>query len=951
MLRDKYERSSTPGELIGCMFRDKYERSSTPGELIGCMFRDKYERSNTPGELIGCTCMFIDKYEKSITPGELIGCMLRDKYERYSTPGELIGCMFRDKYERSSTPGRKVPSTQQFQRNQSATAQLSWSQPSLVNSPDYQQVGVPPVSPEQLQHDLLVELQGDPADLKSKAWYHGSVSRQRAEGLVTKNGDFLIRDCISNPGNFVLSCCWKGGPLHFVINSTLFDQGPGKLPKVSYHFEELYFSSVQELVQYYMDECKTITDISGAVITTPIARSMPLSFYDSKYGVINSKVNMHGHTYSNITISRNSSVATTMQSVPPNVTLPNPIASMAMSRSLSGSGLSQQHRSPHTPPFGSPLGTSGFSPKVSPSVSPQQDRRITHVERSGSQPLLSVNDVPVFIPPPMDRADSLPVLQDKYRQVTPVRDMPGTFPLEDSGIYKLATPSLSVSSNAPPVSSSVPQPAYFHHRSGSAPVLTPGFNLTQTFDLLTPPTPNNHHVSDSDLSKAPPPKPSRIPSVKYLKKPDIKVRNKALYEDDDRDYSDYGQVKSEPSWLHEPPTRDKEVNEKMYDNSATQLKSLLEPVDVNQNVSKSESRKISDTKFNILDGHDDSNTPAFPLELNLKGGQKVPAKTNQVMEPKVKIPKIESESSFNVNNNTSKLLPNENKLLEPSVLMCVRTHLLETNAQILAKHLTKVDLEHLKVITDDDLGLKVTSGLELITLPQGKQHRLDVLERIYCLQAFIKVMILTCPKVSDRAAMVSQWIQVAVETKGPLGNHFAFENIMEALVSDQIQRLRDTWMVLRQTHTNSAFMFDTKLRPAFRMLHDGSSSLPVHDVSIPSINPIVHLLERTLDDKSYLPWETTDINNSLDVMLIHLDLARIITAQCGMYKVTGKLRIKDLEICREKYEMFHTVFHLRFLWGFKGAGVNRTERHNKFTMLLTAYSEKIEKADDDGTAV
>jgi hypothetical protein len=48
------------------------------------------------------------------------------------------------------------------------------------------------------------------------------------------------------------------------------------------------------------------------------------------------------------------------------------------------------------------------------------------------------------------------------------------------------------------------------------------------------------------------------------------------------------------------------------------------------------------------------------------------------------------------------------------------------------------------------------------------------------------VMILTCPKVIDRAAMLSQWIQIAMETKGTLGNLFGFENVMEGLMSDQV---------------------------------------------------------------------------------------------------------------------------------------------------------------------
>ncbi|XP_060564004.1 breast cancer anti-estrogen resistance protein 3 homolog isoform X3 [Ruditapes philippinarum] len=867
--------------------------------------------------------------------------------------------ILREKYERSTLPGKKNSPLNQVQRSQSVTAQLSpnWSPPSLVNSPDYQQVNV---SPEKLQHDLIVELQGDPADLKSKAWYHGSISRQRAERLVFKNGDFLVRDCISQPGDFVLTCCWKGGPLHFVINSSVIDQGPYKLPKVTYHFEATHFNSVQDLIQHYMDECKQITEITGAVITTPIGRSMPLTYYDSKYGALAALSNAQANHYSTIQL--------------PNQQMAAPVGhNQPFQRS--------PHITPGTSPRSSPQGTPKVSPHgtpgASPHGSPKPDKRHRFGERSGSQPLLSVNDIPVYTPPGMDRSDSLPVITNNYKQVTPTHDYPDSSVPEDSGIYKTVTPVTTV--YTPPT-----HPAYFHQRSGSAPVLTPGVTVTQHFGALAPPTSLNPASSDSDLSKAPPPKPSRIPSVKYKKKPQVQIRNKALYEDDYRDYSDYNQVTSEPSWLKSVETNQQTDNklpsnqtqgENDYDNNFNQSKNVSHERDLNQNLAlKSDNRKISDTRFNILDGEEQSDIPAFPLELNLNRDQirakqqqqqtadqsrrqgvhlpsQISSQTQNVHHTKIKIPKIETVSSFNLNLYTSVLLPNENRLLEPSSLINVREKLLKTSARLLAQYLTKADLEMLKVLNEEDLGVKVTSGLELITLPQGKQLRQDILERIYSLKAFVMVMILTCPKVIDRAAMLSQWIQIAMETKGTLGNLFGFENVMEGLMSDQIQRLRDTWMVLRQNHTSSAFLFDTKLKSAFRMLHDGSGSLPVQDVCIPGINPIVQLLERTVDDESYFPWESSDIKNGLDTMLCHLDLARVVTAQCGVYRVTGNTVIKGLEPDQEKLEMFQTEFYLRFLWGFKGAGVARAERHNKFIMLLTAYSEKIEKEGDDGTAV
>lgn len=557
---------------------------------------------------------------------------------------------------------------------------------------------------ENLQQELLTELQGDPSDLKSRAWYQGSIARGDAERLLSKNGDFIVRDCISQPGEFVLSCFWKGGPLHFVINSKVVDQGLNKLPKVKYHFESVFsYNSVQDLIQDYMNECRPITDISGAVITTPIGRCMPLNFYDSKYGCFNKGQTYRQQTghYSNL-------------KSPTNSTMQQPFVT-AQGMSPKGS----PRTSPHGTPGVSPQGT----PRASPHGSPSLGRRTKIVERAGSQPMLSVNDIPVYVPQQMDRCDSLPVIPGTYRQTTPTKEVATHISPMSDGLYKQATPTGPTVTNNTTTRNPT---SHFHQRSGSAPILTPGIHVTQHFDLLAPPSMLNPAASDSDLHKPPPPKPSRIPSVKYKSKPIVKIRNVELYEDDYRDYSDYSQVKSEPSWAH--PTNQKP--EKLYDNNFNQSDHLIPTRDVNQNLQKSDSRKISETQFNILDGVDYAETPAFPLVLNVKGTQVITNRPQDVpIKHRVKLPNMKEESSFKLDSVATVLLPNENKVLDPSVVLKVKEHLRKTEAKVLARHLTKVDIDVLRVVGEDDLGVKVTSGLELITLPQGKQLRQDILER------------------------------------------------------------------------------------------------------------------------------------------------------------------------------------------------------------------------------
>jgi hypothetical protein len=39
-------------------------------------------------------------------------------------------------------------------------------------------------------------------DLSSQEWYHGPITRQNAVTLLYSEGDFIVRDCISNPGDY-----------------------------------------------------------------------------------------------------------------------------------------------------------------------------------------------------------------------------------------------------------------------------------------------------------------------------------------------------------------------------------------------------------------------------------------------------------------------------------------------------------------------------------------------------------------------------------------------------------------------------------------------------------------------------------------------------------------------------------------------------------------------------
>ncbi|XP_025913280.1 breast cancer anti-estrogen resistance protein 3 isoform X2 [Apteryx rowi] len=139
-------------------------------------------------------------------------------------------------------------------------------------------------SPEKLKKELEEELQLSSEDLRSHAWYHGRIPRQVAESLVQRDGDFLIRDSLSSPGNFVLTCQWKNISQHFKINRTVLRLNEAYC-RVQYQFELESFDSIPGLVRYYVGNRTPISKQSGAIIFQPINRTVPLRCLEEKYGV------------------------------------------------------------------------------------------------------------------------------------------------------------------------------------------------------------------------------------------------------------------------------------------------------------------------------------------------------------------------------------------------------------------------------------------------------------------------------------------------------------------------------------------------------------------------------------------------------------------------------------------------------------------------------------------
>lgn len=99
--------------------------------------------------------------------------------------------------------------------------------------------------------------------LVEEEWFHGVLPREEVVRLLTKEGDFLVRETTRNDENqTVLSVCW-GGHKHFIVQTTAEGQ---------YRFEGPAFPTIQELIMFQYQSNLPVTGRSGAILKQPIPR-------------------------------------------------------------------------------------------------------------------------------------------------------------------------------------------------------------------------------------------------------------------------------------------------------------------------------------------------------------------------------------------------------------------------------------------------------------------------------------------------------------------------------------------------------------------------------------------------------------------------------------------------------------------------------------------------------
>lgn len=94
-------------------------------------------------------------------------------------------------------------------------------------------------------------------------------------------------------------------------------------------------------------------------------------------------------------------------------------------------------------------------------------------------------------------------------------------------------------------------------------------------------------------------------------------------------------------------------------------------------------------------------------------------------------------------------------------------------------------------------------------------------------------------------------------------------------------------------------------------------------------------------------WEACSPDLGLGTLYSHLNASRQFHNLLPTLRRNAEIVLNDSKIDHLLFDMFRTEFHMKFLWGSRGAKVNASERYSKFQQVLNVMSEKCETIDCD----
>ncbi|XP_015283404.1 PREDICTED: SHC-transforming protein 4 [Gekko japonicus] len=116
---------------------------------------------------------------------------------------------------------------------------------------------------------------GGVVGIKQQLWneecYHGMLTRKAAESLLVNDGDFLVRESATSPGQYVLSGLQRGQPKHLLLVD----------PEGKVRTKDHTFDSVGHLIRYHMEnKLPIISSGSELNLNQPVRKGTGYSEYN-----------------------------------------------------------------------------------------------------------------------------------------------------------------------------------------------------------------------------------------------------------------------------------------------------------------------------------------------------------------------------------------------------------------------------------------------------------------------------------------------------------------------------------------------------------------------------------------------------------------------------------------------------------------------------------------------
>ncbi|KAM4628809.1 breast cancer anti-estrogen resistance protein 3 [Polymixia lowei] len=816
---------------------------------------------------------------------------------------------------------------------------------------------------EKLRRELEEELKMNCEEPRSHAWYHGAIPRQVAENLVQRDGDFLLRDSLSSPGSYVLTCQWRNAAQHFKINKKVVTLNEA-YSRVEYRLEREGFDSVPALIRYYVGNRKPVSQVVGAIIFQPINRGLPLRCLEEKYGLASNprevglilperrsekrlSLNItNGHAHDSThgmhdnTHTQDSGVGRGNQlrlkdrcgSQPASLNQVQerrrPLKTHQSESFLPlGCRPQPQPPDPLLPSPKSPVFRTGSEPALSPSVPRRSMEPLAGQAIRGSDSQLCPKPPPKPSKVPSVRLPCSPCL----KPLAPISfsnppdsstTSPGlaAFPLDTACMDTSRCTWRGGASMGPPVPPV--KPLKFQHRL-HAPVdpQNPPATMVSPADVWQFPDMDK----STEQTEHRPPSPAELGPCSP-------------------------QEWEEPHWSDHAPNPITDHAPEPQAQPCGYVERLRREGEGGGGRGEGE-EELDEGGKRGLDRSSYHHAIAAlentsEEEEGEDGGRKQEGEEKRRNKEKraFQQPMFETVSVFRPAEFSSRLLPPENKPLEMAVLKRSKELVLNHNHHSIARHMLMADCQVARILgvsTECKGQMGVASGLELVTLPHGQQLRLDLMERHHTMAIGVAVDILGCTgSVEERASTLNRIILVALDLKDAVGDLYAFTALMKALDLPQISRLEHTWTALRRNYTQTAISYEKTLKPFYKNLYEGTASLPPV-VCVPLLLPLLTLMERpSITPEGAELWETSD--QGCDIMLRHLESARGVAHNAHTYTANAQKVLQEFQCNEDLLEVFKTDFQLRLLWGSRGAAVNQSDRYNKFSLILTALSRKLE---------